>query len=431
MKSRHYFAWSPPTLSIDNRRSKAPSTGSRIPAFYDKHFSIKLILKQVRRLPSLAQQLAGNAAKGLEEASETLPSSIGFTTADYRDCGVLQFEPCSSFLVLHPRTPPPAWYSLVDFTQSPGAASEALEDGRLHLTAIRDDASMQAKQEFLVHSLESETRGAFLRLQKADATLMTWEVKSLSAGSRKVMLSVLSIDAFKWTFCTDHDCAANESHCQQRDKIQYAGKMLGRDAECPPWKCEVITPFDHNVGSTSMLPPRYVDGCLSREECSQEVIGKEIDEGNGAMGGRKRKRNGIENGDSAYQDHDDLTAQNVIQQQAVRSDVSLFVIHSGNHELICLRHRHSQTLYVSNLIEPSVCKDPGYGQIQVGIYMAAIQDTIARHMLPLGLLSLRQPPDDEDDDDDDYMDGNNDCGSSGGRTGGRGHRGGRGRRFQR
>ena len=54
------------------------------------------------------------------------------------------------------------------------------------------------------------------------------------------------------------------------------------------------------------------------------------------------------------------------------------VLHSGNHEIIGIRHRKSQTLYISRLIEPHSCSNPAYGKIQVGIYIAAIQDTIDR-----------------------------------------------------
>ena len=54
------------------------------------------------------------------------------------------------------------------------------------------------------------------------------------------------------------------------------------------------------------------------------------------------------------------------------------VLHSGNHEIIGIRHRKSQTLYISRLIEPHSCSNPAYGKIQVGIYIAAIQETIDR-----------------------------------------------------
>ena len=54
------------------------------------------------------------------------------------------------------------------------------------------------------------------------------------------------------------------------------------------------------------------------------------------------------------------------------------VLHSGNHEIIGIRHRETQTLYISEIIEPHSCSNPAYGKIQVGLYIAAIQETIDR-----------------------------------------------------
>ncbi|KAF8625476.1 hypothetical protein AX15_005361 [Amanita polypyramis BW_CC] len=103
--------------------------------------------------------------------------------------------------------------------------------------------------------------------------------------------------------------------------------------------------------------------------------------------------------------------------QAVRVDGAVIVLHLGNHELVCLRHRRSQTLYVSKLIVPSSCSDPGYGKLHVGIYIAAIQDAMDRRQQR----SESKPPGDgghlisggKDQHDQDH-----DCGSGSGR----GHR---------
>lgn len=56
------------------------------------------------------------------------------------------------------------------------------------------------------------------------------------------------------------------------------------------------------------------------------------------------------------------------------------ILHSGNHELVGIRHRRTQTLYISHLIQPHSCADPAYGKLQVGIYIAAIRDTMDRAM---------------------------------------------------
>jgi hypothetical protein len=65
--------------------------------------------------------------------------------------------------------------------------------------------------------------------------------------------------------------------------------------------------------------------------------------------------------------------------QAVNTGSTLIILHSGNHEIIGVRHRATQTLYVSDLIEPHRCTPtPTYGKIHVGIYIAAILDGLDR-----------------------------------------------------
>ena len=69
-------------------------------------------------------------------------------------------------------------------------------------------------------------------------------------------------------------------------------------------------------------------------------------------------------------------------------------MHSGNHEIIGIRHRKTQTLYISHLIEPHSCSVPAYGKIQVGIYIAAIQETMdmARQDIEAREKSAGDPP---------------------------------------
>jgi hypothetical protein len=84
--------------------------------------------------------------------------------------------------------------------------------------------------------------------------------------------------------------------------------------------------------------------------------------------------------------------------QAVRVDSTILILHSGNYEVIGIRHRKTQTLYVSDIIEPPKCNNPTYGRLQVGIYISAIQDAMdrARQMEE----SEMQQPDRGDDSPD-------------------------------
>jgi hypothetical protein len=67
-----------------------------------------------------------------------------------------------------------------------------------------------------------------------------------------------------------------------------------------------------------------------------------------------------------------------------------------------LRHRGNQTLYVSDLIEPSACTNPGYGKLQVGVYVAGIQDAIDRKKQQP---PAQPPPRSRNDGIDDSADG--------------------------
>ena len=66
--------------------------------------------------------------------------------------------------------------------------------------------------------------------------------------------------------------------------------------------------------------------------------------------------------------------------QATKADTSIVVVQSGNYEFVGVRHRQSQTLYISDIIEPHACKEASYGKIHVGIYVAAALDAIDRAM---------------------------------------------------
>ena len=62
--------------------------------------------------------------------------------------------------------------------------------------------------------------------------------------------------------------------------------------------------------------------------------------------------------------------------QAVRHDATHIIIQSGNSEYVCVRHRATQTLYVSDLID--VPNYPGYAKLHTGIYLTALLDAIQR-----------------------------------------------------
>jgi hypothetical protein len=85
------------------------------------------------------------------------------------------------------------------------------------------------------------------------------------------------------------------------------------------------------------------------------------------------------------------------------------VLHSANHEIIGVRHRASQTLYVSKVMEPHN-SEPAYGKIHVGIYIAAILETVDRINQEKEMVGLSPAPQQQNDkggdDGKDDKDGN-------------------------
>jgi len=72
-----------------------------------------------------------------------------------------------------------------------------------------------------------------------------------------------------------------------------------------------------------------------------------------------------------------LELQTQAWSQSVRDDSTLVIFHCGNFERIGVRHRKSQTLYLSEIIDVPNC-DPSYFKLHVGLYITAIRDCIDR-----------------------------------------------------
>ena len=63
---------------------------------------------------------------------------------------------------------------------------------------------------------------------------------------------------------------------------------------------------------------------------------------------------------------------------------------------MCIRHRATQTLYVSDILHVPRLENPGYGKLQIGIYIAALEDALGRHRLEKMPKFKNDPPGDDD-----------------------------------
>ncbi|KIM41011.1 hypothetical protein M413DRAFT_445771, partial [Hebeloma cylindrosporum] len=62
--------------------------------------------------------------------------------------------------------------------------------------------------------------------------------------------------------------------------------------------------------------------------------------------------------------------------RAVENDATFIILHCGKYERIGFRHRETQTLYLSELIDPSVV--PTYGKMEIGLQLLIVKDLLER-----------------------------------------------------
>jgi hypothetical protein len=92
-----------------------------------------------------------------------------------------------------------------------------------------------------------------------------------------------------------------------------------------------------------------------------------------------------------------------------------------NHRVIGIRHRASQTLYVSDIVELPTCWDPAYGKVHVGVYIAVIQDAMDGAKQVVDSSQPWQPSDGEGPSDSHENQDDEAGGMSGGSTVGLAH----------
>ncbi|KAF7296402.1 Protein kinase domain-containing protein [Mycena chlorophos] len=73
-----------------------------------------------------------------------------------------------------------------------------------------------------------------------------------------------------------------------------------------------------------------------------------------------------------------LIVRNEGWARAVETDSSVIVFTCGTLERIAIRHRETQTLYLSDVINITQIRHPPYLRLQVGLYIAVLKDALSR-----------------------------------------------------
>ena len=252
------FNWNPchlePQASSSNSTSKSTSKSTRAPAYFDKHFSKKMLLLHVKHLPSLVQQLQNNVDNTLFATSATLPHTwfpIGTSHRDYlmnytvshvakdeKAVAEIYGKTTAAFCVslastiaLHPKASKDTWKNLLLWTQSLRSSAYAIMDGELRI--IPGGGHFDE----IVETMDPETRDIVKEMGSSSTSLATWEFKSLATGSEDVMKAVHSFHDFDWTSCSEEQCDLLQPHQNQTNKAESI--VIGRDAQNPPWTLDV------------------------------------------------------------------------------------------------------------------------------------------------------------------------------------------------
>ncbi|TFK66615.1 hypothetical protein BDN72DRAFT_899663 [Pluteus cervinus] len=80
-----------------------------------------------------------------------------------------------------------------------------------------------------------------------------------------------------------------------------------------------------------------------------------------------------------FEEMKNATAEGILHHvwnMSLKHDTTIIVINTGHHERICIRHRATRTLYLSDIIETT---KPGYGKIHLGLQMTAVLDALDRY----------------------------------------------------
>ncbi|KAJ7654622.1 hypothetical protein DFH06DRAFT_1202907 [Mycena polygramma] len=375
-----YFSFpniSPPRLEMDGVTDTTTNIDTRRPKHFDMHLHEDLILKRVKFMPA-GMDIRRHLCDAVDEASLTLgepPSDFlptkdivkgwesGRIVSDEQDV-VDFYQRTTADLALDLASGlalgcPGKWPELLQIGQNNPRKSKggAISDAFLSMNRLRID---QAKKESgalgkeLIERLEDD--------HISNRTLAVWEFKNLKAGGADVMKEIAGIATrerpFHWTSCDkESKCTNSSQHFDANGRVRVTGDRRGFDAH---WGTLQPTTCDNHAPAPA-------------ESQSQSQSQDDYTTTNSSLA------------DPSHMDKNESKATYILQQvwaQAVKNDTTYLVIHSGNHEFIGMRHRSSQTLYLSQLFTPSESGDcGGYLKLHTGLYLSAFKDAASRALL--------------------------------------------------
>ncbi|KAG6899641.1 hypothetical protein C0993_008418 [Termitomyces sp. T159_Od127] len=360
-------------------------------AFYDFHVDDKLSLKRVAPLPSLTANLAKVVDHAMDEikadgvalptgGSHVLlrsPTNIkhvddGKAVSEvYKSSIVDYINPIASMLSLHPHAP--WWTSSLKFARCELSHTRYPKNYSMHENAglsfrvdPNDKSSLPAQAAW--NTMEKHRREL---LEKAAGLFPQLAVFHFySEGDAQSERGLRDIDKH----LSQHFNPRSHTSAPGCRPAQ-TGSPVPPDAINTTWG-ELVASLNSGRRRSSRIPARERNGCKNGTRWIKAILPHA-------------------NPHFRKDDAQDFSKSMLLHAwaRAVEVDATFIVINCANHERIGYRHRESQTLFISEIIDIPKCADPSYTKIHLGLYLSVIEDTLdrTRHIIDKESLLVRQP----------------------------------------
>ncbi|KAF7298924.1 Protein kinase domain-containing protein [Mycena indigotica] len=368
--------WNP--VRLQPRKTAPPLPIQPLHWRYTKHLDSKLLLRSVVPMDSLVSDLAKLAQENLDATlgscglypSRALgyhmkrtaagidlgPEGIanGYARSSAQICGRIATK------VLIPQTGDwgrsVQWGRRVELHKTSAGIDD---DG--HLFFLRDeDGKLKLFHDEHLQLMDPNLLKDLERVLSCTPKIGTWVFLSLTRKSKKLLLGMDQLaarDSFDYELCrTVYPNSTSSSK----------SVTVPPDAMSTPWTLPSFPSRNNpNSGHARTLRATTIAASKATKRRAAKVV---------IPSARRRPET------TAYAPVP-LTTESLVQMawaKAVANDATMIVFNCGNHERLAVRHRGTQTLYISELYDITKCEDPGYAKLHVGLYLAQVFDAIAR-----------------------------------------------------
>ncbi|KAF7309353.1 Protein kinase domain-containing protein [Mycena indigotica] len=375
----------PPTLRERFSRRHLPISTPKLPthAFYNKHIDKQLILKRILPLDSLADDISQLVSNALAVALENT------------SCDQLPTEAFTSYLEATSYVKPPTAENIAELYEDGIARACDNIVTRLLIPKLRQWLPNVHWRRRLIPPPESNS-GIY---DNANLFLLSREgMVALPDGHRELIDSSLYEDLQRvatsvpgmgsWIFM---------NHSEHSDSLLAELDKFYLDDEFPYELCGTT-----GLENASSSPQPY-DALLAPWTLPSGLGAPPVSSSKRKLRSRVQKippsrsitPSARRRSETTSREEVPLTAAALLQlswARAVETDSTLIIINCGDHERVCVRHRATQTLFMSPMFNITTCKDPGYLKLHVGIHLALIKDAIARSKPPPKIISPPAEP---------------------------------------